>query len=664
MRELELLAPARTADIGIAAIDCGADAVYIAGPEFGARQAAGNSIDDIRRLCAYAHRFGARIFAALNTIIYADEMERACGMMLMLQDAGVDAIIVQDLGLAGVAMQRVRDVDGGCAAKLCEEGLEIPLHASTQCAIRTPEKAAFLERLGFSRLILERELSLGQISAIRAAVDCELEFFVHGAVCVCYSGQCYISEHIAGRSANRGACIQACRSLYNLVDGEGRRLVQDKPLLSLKDYRLKDRLGDLAAAGISSFKVEGRLKNISYVRNVVREYSLALDSLVERFPEKYSRASFGRVSGGFVPDSSKTFNRGYTELWLDGRRGQWASDTAATSMGEPIGTVESVSPDGTMIRIRPSRPGLKLNNGDGFCFVSGGREVTGFRGDVCEGLTVRCKPVRGLHAGAEIYRNSDTAFEKVLETDMPERSVRVELTVTVQDSGDGCILVVSAVTEDGRRCRKSAGEGADPARNVENMKNTIVAQLSRSSGHYSFSVLDFQAERLPFLPVSAVNALRRDLAAELDSMPVQARPLYRNPGQRLRVKGGPDVLETVPGQDKAMESMRPEADSFAAGRTFTYKDNVANPETGELLSSLGAASVEPAYEIAGQKGAELMRTRYCIRYQFGRCPAHHGRKWPDRLFLENNGRLFELGFDCRNCEMTVFTPLRSPQSRK
>ena len=253
--ELELLAPARNTDIGIAAIDCGADAVYMAGPRFGARQAAGNSMEDLERLCRYARRFGARIFVTLNTILYDSELDDAYSQLVAAQDAGADAVIVQDMAM----VEMVRRSGGR---------ITLPLHASTQCAIRTPEQARFYEDLGFSRLILERELSLEQIRAIREAVGCELEFFVHGALCVCYSGQCYMSEAITGRSANRGACAQACRALYDLEDGTGRTLVKNKALLSLKDFNLKDRLGDLAEAGITSFKIEGRLKHISSVRTV------------------------------------------------------------------------------------------------------------------------------------------------------------------------------------------------------------------------------------------------------------------------------------------------------------------------------------------------------------------------------------------------------------
>ncbi len=608
MTDLELLAPARTAEIGIAAIDCGADAVYIAGPEFGARQAAGNTLDDIGKLCEYAHRFGARIFAALNTIIYDDEMERATEMMLRLQDAGADAIIVQDIGLCKTA------------------GMRIPLHASTQCAIRTPEKAAFMESLGFSRMILERELSIDQIRAIRSAVSCEIEVFVHGALCVCYSGQCYISEKIAGRSANRGACIQACRSLYNLMDEYGHKLVSDKPLLSLKDLNLKNRLAELADAGVSSFKIEGRLKNISYVKNVVRDYSIALDEIVQRHPDKYRRTSFGRATGGFTPALDKTFNRGYTELFIDGTRGKWASTDAAKSMGECIGTVEMLSPDKSSVKIRPFGSGIELNNGDGFCFVSRGREVTGFRGDICDGLTIKCKPVPGLFEKAVLYRNIDTAFEKKLETEMPSRYIDVMLEI----SADTGILHVKAETEDGRLWNGTLGENADPAMNPDKMRETVISQLSKTTGHYRFSASPFTARQMPFLPVSAVNAFRRKIAEELDKSPCNAKPLHIS-DNTCRPVLQPEILREM----------------------SSYKANIANSEARKLVTSLGAEHPEPAYEIDRKPDAELMRTKYCIRYQFGKCPKYHKEKWPEKLFLENNGQLFSLHFDCRNCEMAV-----------
>jgi putative protease len=355
----------------------------------------------------------------LNTILYDNEIEAAWEQMLAVQDAGADALIVQDMATVALASER---------------GYRLPLHASTQCAIRTPEQAAFLESLGFSRLILERELSLEQIRAIRDAVTCELEFFVHGALCVCYSGQCYLSEMIAGRSANRGACIQACRSRYDLVDEDGKVLVKDKALLSLKDYNLRRRLRELAEAGITSFKIEGRLKNESYVRNVVRDYSLELDRIVESC-DSFERGSWGAVIGGFTPDTTKTFNRGYTELFIDGHKGRWAAMDAAKGMGEEIGEVTALSRDKSSITLRLLKDGVSLNNGDGFSFVARSGEVCGFRGDVCSGNTIRCKGISELFVGARIFRNIDIAFEKDIEKNPCKREIPVTVILDCRKGG-------------------------------------------------------------------------------------------------------------------------------------------------------------------------------------------------------------------------------------
>ena len=488
-RTLELLAPARTADIGVAAVDCGADAVYIAGPAFGARQAAGNSVADIRRLCDYAHRFGVRIYLTVNTLVYEEEIPQVRLLLQELQDAGVDALIVQDAAVT----------------RLAPEGMI--LHASTQCAIRTPEKARFTESLGYGRLVLERELSLEQIRAIRASVDAELEVFVHGALCVCYSGQCYLSEHLAGRSANRGACIQACRSLYDLEDADGRVIARNKALLSLKDFNLIHRLEDLAEAGADSFKIEGRLKNESYVRNVVRAYSDALDALVRRHPDKYRRASFGTLRGGFTPDLRKTFNRDYTELFLDGKRGEWASMDAPKSMGERIGTVDRLRAG--VVTVRPDNPGLTLHNGDGFAFTGRNGDIVGFRGDVCEGFTIRCKEVPGLKAGIPLYRNIDADFERKIESDRPVR----EIGVTLQARLEAGALAVTAVTEDGRTASMTVPAPFEPARDADRMLDTVHTQLSKRSGVYAFSVADIAADGpVPFMPASFLNGIRRDLA--------------------------------------------------------------------------------------------------------------------------------------------------------
>ena len=609
MTILELLAPARNADIGIAAIDCGADAVYMAGEEFGARKDAGNSMEDVARLCGYAHRFGARIFLTVNTILFDGELERAHRLMLEAQEAGVDAFIVQD------------------AAVTQWDDIKVPLHASTQCAIRTPEDARFQESLGYSRLVVERETSLETLKGIRKAVDCELEFFVHGALCVCYSGQCYLSEHLAGRSANRGACVQACRSLYDLVDDSGRVLVRNKALLSLKDYRLLDRLGDLAEAGVCSFKIEGRLKNASYVKNVVREYSMALDALVATQPEHWRRASFGRVSGGFTPATDRTFNRGYTELWLDGKRGRWSSMDAPKSMGEYVGTVRSVRTErgGCSIVLSPA-DGVRLGNGDGFAFAGKGG-IVGFRGDVCEGNTIRCKPVEGLRSGLKLYRNINSAFERELERNMPRREIGVALEVSISGKYN---IDITATSEDGRQVSCPFKSDLDTAENRERQEAMIREQLSKRSGHYLFSVEKLEIQTpggsLPLLSASLLNSIRRLVASDLDALPCGRLP---------------------------MAAGRKDTSVKVGDTTLSYKYNVSNAAARALYEARGAESIEPAYELAHRKDAELMRTRYCVRYELGMCPVHQGAKESRPLFLMNNGRRLALHFDCAKCEMTV-----------
>lgn len=688
MKFLELLAPARNADIGIAAIDCGADAVYIAGPAFGARQAAGNSMEDIRRLTEYAHRFGVRIFLTLNTILFDNELAEAERLLAEAKDAGVDAIIAQDLAVW--------------------ELTDLPVHASTQCAIRTPEKARLYEGIGASRLVLEREMSLDQIRAIRSSVDCELEFFVHGALCVCYSGQCYMSERIAGRSANRGECIQACRSLYDLVDEDGNVLVRNKALLSLKDYNLKDRLKDLAEAGICSFKIEGRLKNISYVRNVVRAYSLALDELVAANPEKLRRVSFGRSEGGFTPDLAKTFNRGYTQLFLDGKRsGNWSSMDAPKSIGEEVGTVVSIAPmrqnysngkrlseEYVTITVWMKNPDDRLQNGDGFSFLSKGRgEIVGFRGDVCQGNRITCRNVTGLYPGAKLYRNLSNAFEKELESNLPVRTIPVSvdisvIVVPVTSTSSGTeedrspslpkrlseptySLKINAASQDGQSVKLEREAGHNAAENPERMRGMFATQISKATGIYSFTLRSLEVETpdgsLPFLPTSALNAIRRDLAAALEEMPCQAIPLPVNQASSRTGNAEYPVLEP-----DVLSQVQDIQETTSNGPHLSYKANIANHIARKICMSLGASRTDDAFEISHRPDAELMRTKYCIRYELGLCPVHqagrqHGRanhtsgmvnppipsSRKTNLYLTNNGKRYHLAFDCANCEMVV-----------
>ena len=577
MQALELLAPARNKEIGIAAIDCGADAVYIAGPDFGARKAAGNSFEDIAELCTYAHRFGVRIFVTFNTLWRDGEEEEAHAQLLRAQEAGADAFIIREPRIAAW------------------DDITIPIHASTQCAIRDVARARLFESLGCERIILERELSLAQIREICAAVSCEVECFVHGALCVGYSGECRLSEYIDGRSADRGECIQACRSLYDLVDGEGHVLVHKKAILSLKDFNLKARLEELADAGVCSFKIEGRLKNASYVKNVVRDYSLALDALVAKYPERYCRASWGEVTGGFTPDTAKTFNRGYTELFLDGKRGKWSSMDAPKSMGEAVGTVQRIrrTPgQGMQFSVKPLQRSLELHNGDGFAIATADG-VTGFRGDVCEGLQVRCKDVPDLREGMTLYRNISAAFEKILDTQTCRREIPVSLSVRVHGK---YVLDVHAVTQDGREVLSPFHTDVETAENRERAEAMLREQLGKRSGVYRFSVDELLVEtaggKLPLLSAATLNGIRRLVAEDLDSVPME---------KRFRVKPG--------------------------------MTNVCHSERSEE--------------------SVLLRSKYCIRYELGLCPKHQGAKPPQELFLLNNGRRLALRFDCAACEMTV-----------
>ena len=572
MTPVELLAPARNADIGIAAIRCGADAVYMAGPDFGARKDAGNPVSEIERLCQYAHRYGARVFVTFNILLKEEEMGEVHRQMLAAQAAGADAFIIRD-------------------PRICAwEDIRIPLHASTQCAIRDAQRALEFQQAGCSRIILERELSLDQIREICSAVSCEVECFVHGALCVSYSGQCTMSEALTGRSADRGECIQACRNLYDLEDKDGKLLVRNKALLSLKDFNLSERLSELIDAGVSSFKIEGRLKNESYVKNVVRAYDVRLARICEA--RGCSRASFGRIEDGFEPDVDKTFNRGYTELFLDGRKGEWSSMDAPKSMGEELGRIASVRPLGRLeIEITLESSGKNLRNGDGFAFLRGS-EIVGFRGDVCEGRRIVAKAVSGLKAGVVLYRNLSAAFEKSMEAMPCRRFLNVDLRLTANNG----TLCVDAVSEDGRRSSVSLGI-EEASNNQERAAAVFASQLSKKTGLYSFRLVSAEGV-LPHMPASTINSIRRSLGEKLDAQPVNMLPLLN-----LRRDG----LKEIP------QSLLP----------------VRIAATGEL-----------------------MRSKYCIRYELGLCPKQCGKAATD-LVLVNNGRRFTVRFDCRDCEMIV-----------
>jgi putative protease len=413
------------------------------------------------------------------------------------------------------------------------------------------------------------------------------------------------------------------------VDESGKIIVRDKALLSLKDYNLRGRLRELAEAGITSFKIEGRLKNESYVRNVVRDYSLEIDRLVAS-DESFERVSWGRIAGGFTPDTSKTFNRGYTELFIDGQKGSWASMDAAKGMGEEVGDVISLDKTRSNIGLRLKKAGLVLNNGDGFSFVSRGGDVCGFRGDVCSGNTIRCKSNPELFIGAKLFRNIDIAFEKEIERNPGTRELTVGVTLDCRETGR---ILVSAQSEDGRCLTMSFDCGDQIAENRERMQGMFASQIGKSVGHYRFNLESLiSGDKLPFVSASALNGIRRSLAEELDKQPCNKK----------------DILHRRPGRNR--ENERP------ATKNVTYKENVSNALSEQIYKDAGATISERAFELTHRHGAELMRTRYCIKHELGLCPKQPATgKKPihGKLFLLNNGQKFALHFDCAACEMTV-----------
>jgi len=634
--ELELLAPAKNKSIGIAAIDCGADAVYIAGPKFGAREAAGNSISDIAELVDYAHKFGAKVFMVVNTILYEDELQQARETIIEAHRIGCDAIIVQDLSILEMDLP------------------PIELYASTQTNIRTVQQAQFLESLGFSRLILARELSLQQIAQIKNAVNVPIETFIHGALCVSYSGQCYMSQKITGRSANRGCCAQACRNNYTLIDSTGKEVrysngtpvAKDVPILSLKDFNLSGHIPELVEAGVTSFKIEGRLKNESYIKNTVLLYRRKIDEFLETNPN-YCRASYGRCTGGFTPDPAATFNRDYTTLFIDGKRGKWNSRDGAKYLGESIGTVVSCGTNryGQLHFTYKSASGTPINNGDGLCFVTPKGDILGARANTCNGNMVATTEKLDVPVSSRLYRNYNILFEKELEKNTPRRCIYVDLYISSSPEG----ISVKARTREGIEVTHIVEERGDIAQNPSLAIENIRKQLGKSTDIFNFSVHQVELEEIPFFPASTLNGIRREIAQLLQKE-------IRETVSRNREKAAQDFIA-----NKKSKSPLP------AKRELDYLANCSNPVSRGLYSKLGARIVAPAYEIQQQPGAELMRTKYCIKYELGLCP-NYAAKWSadkgyrnnlnkitfkEPLFLLNGKNRFQLGFDCANCEMLV-----------
>lgn len=682
MRTLELLAPAKNLECGIAAIDHGADAVYIGAPRFGARAAACNSLDDIKTLCDYAHQFGAKVHVTVNTIVYDEEMEDTLKMIAELDKIGVDALLLQDMGV----LSEVR------ANHLWHQ----ELHASTQCDTRTPEKADWLSTLGFNRIVLARELSLEEIKAIHEAVpDKELEVFVHGALCVSYSGVCYASEKCFERSANRGECAQFCRMKFDLLDSDGKEIEHQRHLLSLKDLCQIDHLKELADAGASSFKIEGRLKDITYVKNVVAAYNKKLDEIVRDYPDDYRRASRGNVDYTFVPNLKKTFNRGFTNYFLRGRQPDIVSFDTPKAMGEFVGKVKEIRGK-VSFNVATT---ASFANGDGLCFINDERELEGFRVNRVEGN--RLYPFRmpeHLRPGMALYRNSDRAFEAILSHKTAERRIPIAIDLkAAMDKKDG--EVVEGIAATAYICKvMSKGliyKGAETftAFPLEQARRSQADNMRTQMSKLGETIYECIEVRLEngidkcFVPNSILTAIRRELVEKLDEKNAElvGRSLER---AWAREKFSIPYVMTEPGEHQ----MKPEKFAWTPEYArWGYLYNIANYSALAFYEDHGLANIVPAFELGkdeptawgaadeeayqkavkhdkeeranrqlytdGQGESLIMQCRHCIRYSLGYCVKRGGKKptWKEPLYLKlGDGREFRLEFACRQCQMNIY----------
>ena len=612
---LELLAPAKNADFGIEAIKHGADAVYIGGPAFGARYGAGNDVAEIRRLCDFAHRYRAKVFVALNTILRDDELEESRQLAWQLYDAGADALIIQDMGLLEMDLPPIQ------------------LHASTQTDNRSPEKVKFLEDAGFSQVVLARELSLNEIINISSQTTVSLEYFVHGALCVAYSGQCYISHAHTGRSANRGECSQACRLPYTLVDDKGKTITENQHLLSMKDNNQTENILALAQAGVCSFKIEGRLKDLSYVKNITAHYRRLLDDVIAQNPE-FTRASSGRSIWTFTPQPDKTFNRGYTDYFAGGRQDDIGAFDSPAFVGEPIGDVAEIG-DGWIV----VNTDQTFHNGDGVCFYDAHGEILGMRINRAERATGQklfpAEMPEELSEGATLFRNRDQEFERALEKESADRRVSVKPVFT--ETADGFRLTLT--DEDGVTVAvdlpKSGKIGHEIAQNPER----ALAKLQENLGKFGNTMfaaepVELQLTQAWFLPVSAINAMRREAAEALEAARVASHP--RPPRAKPAANPVPYPQEEL-----------------------TYLGNVFNAKARQFYEKHGVKLIEDAYEAGHEKGmVSLMITRHCLRYSFNLCPKEVKHLKPDPMTLINGNEKLILKFDCKACEMHVIGKMK------
>lgn len=588
--KVELLAPAKDKETAFAAIDCGADAVYIGASNFGARRAVPNSLDDIKEVVDYAHKFYAKVHVTINTILTDKELEDARELIQNLYEIGVDAIIVQDMGILQLAIE----------GKLPP----IPIHASTQCDNRTLSKVKFFENLGLSRVILARELSLDEIRKICANTNVEIETFVHGALCVSYSGQCYMSHAIGGRSANRGECAQSCRKKYTLSDAEGNIIAKDKYLLSLRDFNASKHIEELIKAGVKSFKIEGRLKDLNYVKNVVAFYRREIDKYSEKI-------SSGTVTLDFEPDVNKTFNRGYTDYFLDGRKKCFNFDTPK-SLGEKLGKVTKVGRDYFELEVVQAVPCRKSRQ-DGLCWFSNG-EMQGCLVNKVDGNKIFPNKMPQLKVGTLIYRNQDAEFEKQLKNSRTKRQIAVDFEffdggLRAKDEDENLVTVTV--------------EAVEKPKNPDKMRETFISQLKKT-GESDFYVrsVEINAE-LPFMPVSAVNELRREILAKL---------------MQERLKNYPREIQKPL---QYVEFPKKELD---------YLSNIHNQTAKSFYENCGAEVFEMSLESGvSARGKCLMHTKHCLKFAFNMC------KSPKKLFLtDEKGKKYRLEFDCKNCAMKIY----------
>ena len=601
-RPIELLAPAKNLECGIEAINHGADAVYIGAPRFGARAAAGNSIDDIKALVDYAHIYNVRIYVTVNTILHDEELPETEKMIWELYRAGVDALIIQDMGITRLNLP------------------PIALHASTQMDNRTPEKVKFLSDIGFRQVVLARELSLEEIKKIHdTCPETLLEVFVHGALCVSYSGQCYVSQACYGRSANRGECAQFCRLAFDLVDSNGKTIEQNKHLLSLKDMNQSDNLEALLDAGATSLKIEGRLKDVSYVKNVTAYYRQKLDSIF-KYRKEYVRASAGTVKTTFTPQLDKSFSRGFTDYFLRGRNPGIFSFSTPKSLGEEVGTVKEIR--GNYFTVA----GVKsFSNGDGLCYIDDNGRLQGFRVNRVENNKLFPQEMPRLKPKTRLYRNFDQEFDKLMQKKSAERKIAVDICLTENNFG----FTLSINDENENSVSLTLQREKEPARTpqTDNLKN----QLGKL-GNTPFEARNIRIDLSDnwFIPASELSELRRNAVERL----LELRKInYRQEIFRLK-----------------------ESKSKYPVSTLTYLGNVMNNSAAEFYKNHGVLKVMPAFEKEQPKDAVLMFCKHCIRYSMGWCPVHHKVRSPFRepyYLVSSDGRRFRLEFDCKHCQMKV-----------